>query len=591
MLVSSTSIAAAEDVAFNRKEDVVYGRKYGTALTMDVFTPKTNAKGIGVVFVVSGGFFSSHEAINPSFIRPFTDSGFTVFAVVHGSQPRFTVPEIIQDMNRAVRFIRHHAKDYGIHPDRLGVYGGSAGGHLSLMLGMASDKGDPNAKDPVDRESSRVQAVACFFPPTDLLNFGKTGKEMIHATDHQPPFRAAFDYRELDRKSMLWLPITDEQKLRDITRQISPITFVTFDDPPTFIIHCDRDTLVPLQQSKVIVEKLKKTGVEAKLVVKEGAGHGWTGLDKDLSQFADWFDQHLYKRRAAARRLVPRIDGDWWQIAGNPDLGSLTGEKQQPVDFAVWQAKDGTWQLWSCIRQTKCGGKTRLFFRWEGKALTDANWTPKGIAMKADPDLGETNGGLQAPHVMGRDGKFLMFYGDWQHIAIAASDDGKSFKRQLNRAGTVGLFDEGPGSNTRDPMVLLIDGVLYCYYTAYLGGRGADYCRMSWTNPGDWGPSKLVAFGGKAGTNPFSAECPHVVFLDGFYYLFRTQKYGQDAQTSVYRSQDPLDFGIDDDRCLIGTLPIAAPEIVQLEGTWYIAALHPHLDGIRIARLTWAAQE
>ena len=146
--------------------------------------------------------------------------------------------------------------------------------------------------------------------------------------------------------------------------------------------------------------------------------------------------------------------------------------------------------------------------------------------MKADPDVGETNGGLQAPHVIRRNGKFLMFYGDWQHIALATSNDGKTFDRQLNRAGTVGLFDEGPGSNTRDPMVLPIGDVLYCYYTAYLGGRGADYCRMSWTNLGDWGPSKMVAFGGQAGTNPFSAECPHVVFLDGYYYLFRTQRYG-----------------------------------------------------------------
>ena len=144
-----------------------------------------------------------------------------------------------------------------------------------------------------------------------------------------------------------------------------------------------------LQQSELIMDKFKKTGVEAKLVVKKGAGHGWPGLEKDLIQFADWFDQHLRKEStqspSAASKLIPQIDGDWWQIAGNPDLGTLTGEKQQPVDFAVWQAEDGTWQLWSCIRQTKCGGKTRLFYHWEGKARTDANWTTKGIAMKADP--------------------------------------------------------------------------------------------------------------------------------------------------------------------------------------------------------------
>jgi acetyl esterase/lipase len=295
ILTAVVTATSADEPSFNRKEDVVYGRKYGTALTMDVFAPKKDAKGIGVIFVVSGGFFSSHEGINPVFVRPFIDRGFTVFAVVHGSQPRYTVPEIVQDMNRAVRFIRHHAREYGIDPDRLGIYGGSAGGHLSLMIGTAGGKGDPNAKDPVDRESSRVQAVACFFPPTDLLNFGKPGKEMLHATDHLPPFRAAFDYRELDKQSMLWVPITDAQRLRELTKQISPITHVTPDDPPTLIIHGDEDKLVALQQSELIADKFKKTGVESKLVVKKGAGHGWLGLDKDLSQFVDWFDQHLKK--------------------------------------------------------------------------------------------------------------------------------------------------------------------------------------------------------------------------------------------------------------------------------------------------------
>ncbi len=205
--------------------------------------------------------------------------------------------------------------------------------------------------------------------------------------------------------------------------------------------------------------------------------------------------------------------------------------------------------------------------------------------------MGETNGGLQAPHVIRRNGTFLMFYGDWQHIALATSQDGKTFNRQLNRAGTVGLFDEGPGNNTRDPMVMPIGDVLYCYYTANLGGKGADYCRQSWTNLGDWGPSRLAAFGGRAGTDPFSAECPHVVFLDGYYYLFRTQRYGPDAQTSVYRSRNPLNFGIEDDSFFVCTLPVAAPEIVQYEGKWYIAALNPNLDGIRLTRLRWSPQE
>jgi predicted amidohydrolase len=141
-----------------------------------------------------------------------------------------------------------------------------------------------------------VQAVACFFPPTDLLNWGESGKALIRATDHAPPFRAAFDYRELDKASMLWVPITDEGCLRQIAREISPITHVSADDPPTLILHGDADKLVPLQQSQEIVEALQKAGVKALLVVKEGAGHGWPAMVNDMGAFADWFDGHLKNR-------------------------------------------------------------------------------------------------------------------------------------------------------------------------------------------------------------------------------------------------------------------------------------------------------
>src|SRR3954452_24540576 len=188
MTVAAPSARAADTADWTRTQDVIYGRKYGLALTMDVFTPK-KANGVGVIFVVSGGWFSRPQAIHPALATPLLKRGYTVFAVVHGSQPRFTVPEIVEDMHRAVRFIRHHATEYGVDPDRLGITGASAGGHLSLMIGTAGQKGNPNAPDPVDRESSRVKAVACFFPPTDLLNYGKACKEMIPATDHNPPFR------------------------------------------------------------------------------------------------------------------------------------------------------------------------------------------------------------------------------------------------------------------------------------------------------------------------------------------------------------------------------------------------------------------
>ena len=109
---------------------------------------------------------------------------------------------------------------------------------------------------------------------------------------------------------------------------------------------------------------------------------------------------------------TPVIDGEWWTVAGNPDLGEWTTEKQQPVDFGIWQAKDGTWQIWSCVRKTGCGGHTRLFYGWEGKNITDPDWKPMGIKMTAKPELGESEGGLQAPHVVHWNNAWWMAYGD-----------------------------------------------------------------------------------------------------------------------------------------------------------------------------------
>jgi acetyl esterase/lipase len=292
LLLLAAPAARADEPGFTRREDVIYGRKYGTALTLDVFTPKAGAKGVGVIFVVSGGWFSAHEAIGPGLIEPLTRRGFTVFAVVHGSQPKFTIPEILQDMNRAVRYIRHNAEAFGVDPDRLGIYGGSAGGHLSLMQGTAGAGGDPDAKDPVDRESGRVQAVACFYPPTDFLNYGKPGEDAIGRGILQN-FAAPFDFQRLDPASRTFVPITDEGEIRKIGLAISPVTHVSPDDPPTLIVHGDADRLVPIQQAEEIVAKLESAGVPAKLVVKPGAAHGWADQAKDAATFADWFDAHL----------------------------------------------------------------------------------------------------------------------------------------------------------------------------------------------------------------------------------------------------------------------------------------------------------
>ena len=287
-------VSADEPAKYTRKEDVIYGRKYGTALTMDVFTP-AQANGAAVVVAVSGGWFSAHEGINPAFYKELLKRGYTVFAVVHGCQPKYTIPEILTDMHRALRFIRYHARDYDIDPERIGITGGSAGGHLSLMQGTAGKEGDAKSKDPVERVSSRVQAVACFFPPTDFLNYGEKDKVAL-GRGTLANFKAPFDFVDLNRKTKSFDLITDEDRRRAIGKEISPIYHVSADDAPTLIIHGDADKLVPIQQAEIMIRKLKEAGVPAELVVKPGAGHGWRGMDKDMTTIADWFDRYLKKK-------------------------------------------------------------------------------------------------------------------------------------------------------------------------------------------------------------------------------------------------------------------------------------------------------
>jgi acetyl esterase/lipase len=279
-LLVALPIGALAASQSKRTEDVVYGRKFGTALTLDVFQPE-KPNGASVLFMISGGFFSSHESINVAFFQLFLDRGYTVFAVVHGSQPRFTIPEIVQDIHRAVRFVRHNAVTYGVDPNKFGIVGASAGGHLSLTMGTQGGPGNPDAKDPVDRESSAVQAVACFFPPTDFLNYGQVGEDAVGVgvlKEFKPAFGPASDTAE------------GRQKLG---REISPVNYVSSKLPPTLIIHGDADKLVPIQQAEAFVKKAREAGANARLIVKPGKEHGWPEIGNDLPLLADWFDEYL----------------------------------------------------------------------------------------------------------------------------------------------------------------------------------------------------------------------------------------------------------------------------------------------------------
>ncbi len=287
---------AAQHNEKNVNEEI-YGRKDGMALTMLVLKPAAKSNGRAIINVMSGGWFSSYDwapwAINDS--KPFLERGYTVFCVMHGSQPRYTIPDAVADLHRAVRFIRFHAAGYNVDGGKLGITGSSAGGHLSLMMGMQEAAGDTAAKDPVDRVPGGVQAVACFFPPTDFLNFGFTGGNILMAKPQlaRSNFLAPFLFTAYDSVNKYFPIIGDTAQQNKIAHQMSPVYHVSADDAPTFIVHGDADKVVPLQQSKLLIEKLRSKNVPSQLQVKPGLGHGWDTMNEERKAFADWFDNYL----------------------------------------------------------------------------------------------------------------------------------------------------------------------------------------------------------------------------------------------------------------------------------------------------------
>lgn len=272
---ASAAGAALGDEAFRITPDVVYGHKAGMALTFDVIRPNEQ-NGAAVLFMMSGGWFSGwvppEQFVGPqapfglAHFRELVDKGYALIIVRHGSAPQFKVPEAVADVRRAVRYIRWNAAKFGIDANRIGVCGGSAGGHLSLMLGTAWDDGAQDAGDEIERVSDRVAAVVAYFPPVKIDEFFEL-KDRFPALDFDP----------------------------QLADSVSPLLFVTPDDPPTLLVHGDKDDLVKLDQSQRIHAAFRKAKVPCELVVIEGAGHGFGGKDRERASKAlvNWFDQYL----------------------------------------------------------------------------------------------------------------------------------------------------------------------------------------------------------------------------------------------------------------------------------------------------------
>lgn len=272
--------AARADLPYTQHQDIVYGEVHGVALVMDIFTPNGSRNGVGIVDVASGAYHSDRGKIRDHkrarMYDIFGEKGYTVFAVRPGSITKFNVPEMISHVNMGIRWVKEHAAEYEIDPERLGITGASAGGHLACLAAVTAD------------EKTRLKAAGVFFPLTDLLNWG--GSELDVRSDN----RIARRIRGL--VSIDPAEKNNDELIKEKLAEISPARRVTAEAPPFLLIHGDADRVVPLQQSQEMVAALHKAGVPAELIVKKGGGHPWLTIHEEVRVLADWFDKQLLSR-------------------------------------------------------------------------------------------------------------------------------------------------------------------------------------------------------------------------------------------------------------------------------------------------------
>ncbi len=279
------AVQAAEP--FRVEANVVYGMYSGAALLLDVYRP-AQPNGYGIIYVSGSGWtaplaYNAPELKSNSqsqlYAKALATAGYTVFAVNHRALPRFRYPGPVEDVQRAVRFIRHHAARYGIAADRIGASGGSSGGHLVSMLGTQDGRGRPQDPDPVERESAKVQCVVARAAPVDFLT-GNNGIFLLGMAKPLPEAKGSAEYR--------------------LHEEASPVTYITPDDPPFLLMHGDQDEQVAYAQSEEMEARLKAAGVTVKLLRIAGARHGPTfpgavNPPDYLGEMVRWFDAHLKK--------------------------------------------------------------------------------------------------------------------------------------------------------------------------------------------------------------------------------------------------------------------------------------------------------
>lgn len=265
---------------------ITFGKPGGTILNLDMAMPKVG-KGPrpAVVCLFGGGWISGSRTGMRSFIQYLAGYGYVAVAPTYRLAPQYPFPAAVADVRQCVRWLRRNAKEYNIDPDHIGAMGQSAGGHLALMLGLASDKDRFGPDDePQAGESARVQAVVNYFGPGDM---------------------ASKEWSALANRRFIvpFLGGTPAERPEEY-RKASPITYVTRDAAPILTLQGDKDTTVPMPMAVELHKKLDAVGAKNKLVIFKGLGHGtWREpfMTDSRRQMVRFFDEYLKNRTAASR--------------------------------------------------------------------------------------------------------------------------------------------------------------------------------------------------------------------------------------------------------------------------------------------------
>ena len=263
--------ATTEALEIITESDIEYTRIGDQPLKLDLARPKAPGKYPGVICIHGGGWRAGNKSSHIALTRRLAKEGFVAITVQYRFAPKDRFPAQIDDVRCAVRWLRANAQQLQLDPERIGAIGFSAGGHLSLLLGVMEDKDRPATDACHGEQSSKVQAVVNYFGPADLRS-------------HYPDM-----VRGILSDFLGGLP--DEKP--EEAKAASPITYIDGDDAPILTFHGTEDKIVPYEQAELLSRVCKKAGLPHRLETLEGAGHGWGGeqmvetLDKSIAFFRE----------------------------------------------------------------------------------------------------------------------------------------------------------------------------------------------------------------------------------------------------------------------------------------------------------------